>query len=119
MLHGRACVRACRAAVGKVRCVHTLGKCVQNGDRCVPDRSACVQGTCMCVNRVYHDMYVCTFSTYIEANIYSKFFFAGGDMVIDLGQVFLYLGCVILWSNHYSCALYDIDGKICMCMSYV
>jgi len=42
--HGaRTCVRACRAAVENVRCVHNLGKCVQNGDRCVPDRFACVQ----------------------------------------------------------------------------
>jgi len=90
-------VRACRAAMGKVRCVHNLGKCVQNGDRCVPDHFACVQGACKCVNMVYYDVYVCTYSTYIKANVYSKFFFFdGGDIAIDLGQIFLYLGCVIL-----------------------
>jgi len=73
--HGaRTCVRACRAAVGKLRCVHNLGKCVQNGDRCVPDRFACVQGACKCVNRVCYDLYVCTYSTFIQANVYSKFF---------------------------------------------
>ena len=86
-------MRACKAAVGKVRCVHTLGKCVPNG-------SACVQGACKCVNRVYYDSYVFTYSTYIEANVWSRFvFFAGGDIVIYLGQVFLYLGCVILRNN--------------------
>jgi len=45
----RTCVRACKATVGKVRCVQSLGGCVQNDDRCVQDRSACVQGTCKCV----------------------------------------------------------------------
>ena len=83
-------------------------------DRCVPDRFTCV-------NRVYYDVYVCTYSTYIEANVYSKFFFfAGGDIVIDLGQIFLYLGCVILlWSNDNWGASYNIEGNIDMCMSYV
>jgi len=45
----RTCVHACKATVGKVQCVQSLGGCVQNDDRCVQDRSACVQGACKCV----------------------------------------------------------------------
>jgi len=31
----RTCVRACKATVGKVQCVQSLGGCMQNDDRCV------------------------------------------------------------------------------------
>ena len=57
--HSKKCVRACKATVGKVRYVQSLGGCVQNDDRCVQDRSACVQGTCKVRASVYLTCGIC------------------------------------------------------------
>ena len=48
--------------------------------------------------------------------LFKNFLFAVGNTMVDLGRVFLYLGCVILWGNYNSVGALDgIDG-MCKCI---